>query len=93
MVRFFGYGRRWVSFSLSRVDDVFELRVPRLQVVRSGMVEHSGRSVDDKTLAEDDEAKKTLRREIRAWWQGVAEHLDRLVRPFDAPGCLLLKMS
>jgi hypothetical protein len=26
-----------------------------------------------------DEEKRALRSEIKAWWEGVADHLDRLV--------------
>jgi 1-phosphatidylinositol-3-phosphate 5-kinase len=77
VVRFFGVGVTAVSFALSRVEDVFELCVPRIQITRSGAPEKSAHG-ESSRLAEDEE-KRLLRAEIKAWWQGVAEHLDRLV--------------
>lgn len=35
------------------------------------------------------EDKKALRREIKKWWEGVADHMDKLVRPHTHPSPLL----
>ncbi|KAJ7172306.1 hypothetical protein C8R46DRAFT_1085479 [Mycena filopes] len=112
-----------VSFRISAIeDDIFELRVPRLQItrksgergVRTSMVKDDGASVVSgvsetsgvsrasgvtgvsgvsgvsgtsgstagKTITGGhptvEEEKRTLRREIKAWWEGVADHLDKL---------------
>ncbi|KAJ6535129.1 hypothetical protein B0H19DRAFT_1271776 [Mycena capillaripes] len=88
-----GGGHR-VSFALSPIDDVFELRVPRLQITRkigdkdkgSGASSASARSSIASGVsgasgggpAPVDEEKRALRREIKAWWEGVADHLDKL---------------
>jgi 1-phosphatidylinositol-3-phosphate 5-kinase len=73
IVRLFGYGARHVAFSLSRVDDVFELQVPRLQLAA-----RPPKPAEDQPPPGEEE-KRVLRAEIKAWWQAVAEHLDRLV--------------
>lgn len=88
-----GKGRHRVSFTLSPIDDVFELRVPRLQITRkfgdkgaasarSSIASASATSVSGGGGAGTpvDEEKRALRREIKAWWEGVADHLDKLVR-------------
>ncbi|KAK7007378.1 hypothetical protein R3P38DRAFT_3325358 [Favolaschia claudopus] len=91
-----------VSFRLSTIDDVFELRVPRLQITRksgdkgtnsartSVATSASATSKDDtasvstaassatQAQAPVEEDKRALRREIKAWWEGVADHMDKL---------------
>lgn len=75
-------GRGTVSMSLSTIEDIFELRVPRLQVQRVGekvsraTTETSEVSVEEEAIEDE---KRALRREIRQWWQGVADHIDYLV--------------
>ncbi|KAK7035354.1 hypothetical protein VNI00_011885 [Paramarasmius palmivorus] len=89
IVRHFSNRTHTVSFSIDKVDDVFELRVPRVQIVRGMSVlgGHSGAShestintMGDGSEIEQLEAaeKKKLRREIKAWWEGVADHIDLL---------------
>ncbi|KAJ7482743.1 hypothetical protein FB451DRAFT_1442410 [Mycena latifolia] len=119
---------RVVSFALSEVKDVYELRVPRVRIVRGGgrasvasearnsiaSVASStavsvaslarerdvggskaGKAKDTASSArsslassyttkegggrEGDEEKRALRREIRAWWAGVGECVERMV--------------
>ena len=86
IVRYFSY-RSWVvSFSLSVIEDIFEARVPRLQIVDGS---HQGKGSEkpsekpsleaqDPTV-DSNEEKKTLRREILSWWHGMAEYMDTLV--------------
>ena len=73
-----------LTFTLSMIEEIFELRVPRLQLMRSRAGEkaaqHSPRgSIFDEIKEQGDEEKKVLRREIRAWFQSVSEHIDKLV--------------
>jgi 1-phosphatidylinositol-3-phosphate 5-kinase len=86
IVRHFSYASWVVSFSLSTVDDSFELQVPRLQVVADRT-----RSKPSETLSNGlppgpshshtiSEEKKALRKEILLWWQCVSERIDKLVR-------------
>ena len=65
---------------------LFELRVPRLQLLR-------GRALDFKTSPnpvdrtgperkgsqDSSEEKRDLRREIKEWWQSISDHIDKLV--------------
>lgn len=96
IVRSFSARGHTVSFALSAIDDIFELRVPRLQITRKG---GSGDKSARTSMAKDndeadsiasistamgaggkhvDEQKRALRREIKAWWEGIAEHMDKL---------------
>jgi 1-phosphatidylinositol-3-phosphate 5-kinase len=103
-----------IDYSLSRMDDVYELRVPRLQIVggagtgtgartslansvsvsaRSSVASTNGDAASVASMSTSasgsvkegkegpavDEEKRALRREIKAWWEGVADHLDGLV--------------
>ncbi|PCH34847.1 hypothetical protein WOLCODRAFT_139614 [Wolfiporia cocos MD-104 SS10] len=87
--RKFAYNSRIVTFSLSTVEDMFELQVPRLQIVRRRVLEkssdeHSVSAAQNPShqggSAEDD--RRALRREIKCWWQGLAEHIDQLEENF-----------
>jgi 1-phosphatidylinositol-3-phosphate 5-kinase len=98
IIRHFSYHEKTISIKLSLIEDVFELRVPRLQILRghgkdkeretsefsSAFECHSdsGESVgsfEEELEKEHDESKKVLRKEIKTWWEGVADHMDRLV--------------
>ncbi|KAF8213990.1 hypothetical protein K438DRAFT_1660635 [Mycena galopus ATCC 62051] len=96
IVRHFSVDGRALSFTLSPMDDVFEIRVPRLQITRKGGDKSARSSIastsatsistngDGASLATTagtqpvDEEKRALRREIKAWWEGVADHMDKL---------------
>lgn len=97
LIRYFGISNATVSFSISRVEDIFELKVPRLQIHFGG-----GSAGDDddndendrikfrtrgKVMEEEEESEKKeiLRSEIRNWYKGVFNHLSKLVRPFSLP--------
>ena len=75
IMRHFSTAFGTVSFSLSTIDDIFEFRVPRLQITR----EKSPPSTSISEHPPEDYDKKTLRREIKRWWEGVADHIDKLV--------------
>jgi 1-phosphatidylinositol-3-phosphate 5-kinase len=92
-----------VSFSLSPVREVFELRVPRLKVCKdkdhavasstslntssrnsiasevSAVSSTSGLSGMGEDENNDAAEKRKLRKEIKAWWEGMADRLDVLV--------------
>ena len=78
IVRHFGYKCRQLSFTISAVEDVFEVSVPRLQIIRGKPAEkEDDASQEASTQMEPD--RRALRREIMKWWQGLAEHMDQLV--------------
>ncbi|KAF9254634.1 hypothetical protein L218DRAFT_1082241 [Marasmius fiardii PR-910] len=88
IVRHFSNRTHKVSISIDKVDDVFELRVPRVQIIRGMSVlgpHHAQEAtssllggVKDEVEDEDEMEKKKLRREIKTWWEGVADHVDML---------------
>ncbi|KZT01952.1 uncharacterized protein LAESUDRAFT_662877 [Laetiporus sulphureus 93-53] len=92
--RRFACKSRTVTFSLSKVEDIFELRVPRLQIVRRRGLDKSsdkkGSSAtpnthNDKPSLDGD--RRALRREIMRWWQGLSDHIDKLEENFIADTC------
>ena len=84
IVRHFSAASVDVSFTLSAIEDIFELKVPRLQIVRDtekASVPHT--PLVNKERSEDEaRPKKELRREIKKWWEGVADHIDKIVSLF-----------
>ena len=84
IVRHFSTASVDVSFALSKIEDIFELKVPRLQIVRESekaSVPYAFLANKEKT-EEEDRPKKELRREIKKWWEGVADHIDKIVSFF-----------
>lgn len=78
IVRHFSTASVDVSFALSTIEDIFELKVPRLQILRDTGVPHI--LLGNKEGSEDEaRSKKELRREIKKWWEGVADHIDKIV--------------
>ena len=79
-----------VSFALSKIQAIFELRVPRLQITR-GLEKFSPvTNTSKKEDANMDGAhKKALRREIRKWWEGISDHIDKIVRDVFRPPTLV----
>jgi hypothetical protein len=104
-----------LSFSISRIENMFELRVPRLQINGGHELElererervereaHAGSSAFSSSSGATSRTtttattattgivpgwgggigevkRKVLRREIKRWWEGVADHIDKLVR-------------
>jgi len=62
--------------------------VPRLQITR-GLEKFS--PVTNTSKKEDADAdgthKKALRREIRKWWEGISDHIDKIVRDVSPLVC------
>ncbi|KAM6499935.1 hypothetical protein JOM56_005443 [Amanita muscaria] len=79
-----------VTFTLSEAKDTFELHLPRLQMSRTGAdskdkARHPLSSDSDSPnhgamLLEEDRIQ--LRREIKLFWEGVSDYLDKIVRVF-----------
>ena len=86
IVRHFSTASVDVSFALSTIEDIFELKVPRLQIVRDAEKASVLHIHSENKEGSEDEArpKKELRREIKKWWEGVADHIDKIVR-FSTP--------
>ena len=103
IVRHFSYKGKIVSFRLSAIEDIFHLRGPRLQIVKDKEVEKEGEVVAPRSYSTADEAdvekqsdaeKRLLRREIKSWWESVADHMDMLVSLFTCGFiCLLNDIS
>ncbi|KAI0052167.1 hypothetical protein FA95DRAFT_1602122 [Auriscalpium vulgare] len=85
--RHFSYKSHSVSFSLSAIPDVFELRVPRLQIMHGWSEKPGSEKIRSSILsvamvAQAEAERRELRREIKTWWQSIAEHLDKLELQF-----------
>ena len=80
IVRHFSTKSHTVSFSCSALENVFEIRVPRLQIVRGNGGRLSRDPVATQTEnTEPEEERRVLRREIKRWWEAIADHMDKLV--------------
>ncbi|KAF4621994.1 hypothetical protein D9613_009505 [Agrocybe pediades] len=78
-IRHFSTSHGEVTVAISITGDIFELRMPRLQVARN--VERASpplSSYGTKDAGADVDRKKVLRKEIRKWWEGVSDHIDKL---------------
>ena len=82
IIRYFSHKSYQVYFTLTSVDELFDLRMPRLQFTKIGWVEKAPPATASNTTT-DDADKKELRQEIKQWWQAVAEHLDKVVSPLS----------
>lgn len=79
VVRHFTTDTADISFALSTID-VFELRVPRLQIIQGVDNSSPFNSIGTTNLTDAMDEKRALRMEIRKWWEGVSDHMDRTVR-------------
>jgi len=86
-----------ITFALSTIEDIFEVRVPRLQITkgaeRVATPPNSVGGSEGSDLGSNSEQKKVLRREIRKWWEGVSDHLDTIVGPLPSLKCLFPKST
>ena len=80
IIRHFSTASGDISFTLYKIQDIFELRVPRLQITR-GLEKFSPvtNTIKKEDVGGDGAHKKVLRREIRKWWEGVSDHIDKIV--------------
>lgn len=87
IVRRFSHKGRTVTLTLAEVKEVFEVRVPRLQILKRKAGEMKPVESDSKALkvvSPPGDAHRALRREIVKWWQGLSEHMDQLEDRFIA---------
>lgn len=92
IVRNFRHKGRQLSFTVSVIDDIFEVSVPRLQIIRGKPAENENHAVDEPILPLEPE-RRALRREIMKWWQGLSEHMDELVSYVLHPRQLFLTVG
>jgi hypothetical protein len=69
-----------ITFSTSAIEDIFEVRVPRIQI-RYYEEEKMTRTPSGTSEHDDDveSDRRALRREIRQWWECVSDHVDKIV--------------
>ncbi|CDO76841.1 hypothetical protein BN946_scf185033.g38 [Trametes cinnabarina] len=89
IIRRFSHKGRTVTFTLSDVKDIFEIRVPRLQILRRKTAEKRPpegpqRKSSKGSSGSSGDERRVLRREIMRWWQGLSEHMDQLEDKFLA---------
>ena len=62
------------------------MKVPRLQLTRDAekVSAHSVFGRKEEGTEDETSQKKDLRREIKKWWEGVADHIDKIVK-FSLP--------
>ncbi|KAI0824412.1 hypothetical protein BC628DRAFT_1379436 [Trametes gibbosa] len=82
ILRSFSHKGRIVTFVLSEVKDIFEVTVPRLQILRRKKLA-DGQSEQPKVPpASPAGDRRALRKEIMRWWQGLSDHMDQLEDTF-----------
>ncbi|KAF8264840.1 hypothetical protein EI94DRAFT_1779477 [Lactarius quietus] len=82
IIRHFSHKSFRVSFTLSPIDDIFDILMPRLQFTKGGWVDKPPQ-VTAPNPAVDDLDKKELRQEVKHWWQAIADHLDKVEAEFS----------
>lgn len=81
ILRHFAYKRRILTFALTAVhNDIYELRLPKLQIISGSMPKEEKIISDAKRKQEGEEERLTLGNQIDDWWQGIKVRLDKLVR-------------
>ncbi|GLB42601.1 putative phosphatidylinositol-4-phosphate 5-Kinase [Lyophyllum shimeji] len=91
VLRHFATPTHIVSFACTRLEDIFELRVPPLQIMRgegSPRDGTSGQPTDGQNAEQKagEQERRVLRSEMRAWWAGVADYMDKLEEVFTGNG-------
>ncbi|KIY49694.1 hypothetical protein FISHEDRAFT_40949 [Fistulina hepatica ATCC 64428] len=64
-----------LTYSLSNVTDIYEVRVPRVQIIHRS--NRQAQPIEEDLVTSSDE-RKVLRHEIKEFWQSISEHIDRL---------------
>lgn len=82
IIRRFSHQGCTVTLTLAEIKEVFEVRVPRLQILKRRAEKKPQDSAEQKvskSATPPGDAHRALRREIMKWWQGMSEHMDQLV--------------
>ncbi|KAF8797636.1 hypothetical protein BYT27DRAFT_7265512 [Phlegmacium glaucopus] len=93
IIRHFTTASRDVSFALSTTEDIFELKVPRLQIRRGTEKASVPQTLKEERAEDEASQKKELRREIKKWWEGVADHIDKIERVLEREDTVLIQKS
>jgi 1-phosphatidylinositol-3-phosphate 5-kinase len=82
IIRHFNYKSHIISFSTSPVQDVYEVRIPRVQItkVRALTAQQRGGTIRDTWQSAE---RDKLRLEITMWWKGVKDHMNQLEEVLD----------
>lgn len=87
ITRHFSIGSRVLNINTSQTPAVYELRLPPLHIARSFDNDSSALKLKQEkdgdmseNVVEGVEERRVLRREMKVWWQILAEHIDKLVR-------------
>lgn len=77
LVRHYAFKSYVISFSTSPIEDVYEVRIPRVQITkhRALMAQKEGSTIRDNWQQME---RDKLRLEITMWWKGVKEHMNQL---------------
>ncbi|CAE6434585.1 unnamed protein product [Rhizoctonia solani] len=73
IVRHFSHSGWMMTFETSEVRDVYEVKVPKVRMLRTPM--RTGPGAD---IATDDRVRSELRLQITAFWKGIKDYLDEL---------------
>ncbi|PVF97022.1 hypothetical protein CPB86DRAFT_874463 [Serendipita vermifera] len=82
IIRHFHYKSHTLSFSTSPVQDVYEVRIPRVQItkIRALTSQQRGGTIRDTWQSAE---RDKLRLEITNWWRGVKDHMAQLEEILD----------
>ena len=92
IARHFTYRTHQITFTLTTVEEVYNIEVPRVHFIHSAGVSEEAKSVAGSptvssqcTAPADLEARdvrRILKREIRTWWHALSQRIDNLVGCF-----------
>lgn len=82
IIRNYAYKSYIISFSTSPVQDVYEVKIPRIQITKTRAITsmQEGATIRD-TWQQDERAE--LRLQITSWWKGIKERLNQLEEILD----------
>ena len=79
ILRHFSHKGRVLTFSLTPVHSVFEIRLPKLQILSGSAPMEEKQLLEAKKQLEGEEERQALSTEIDGWWKGIKNRLDKLV--------------
>jgi 1-phosphatidylinositol-3-phosphate 5-kinase len=89
IARHFAYRTHRITFTLSLVEGIYNIEVPRVQFVHGARVSEEAKLISgSSTLSsqcatsvepEPKDVRRTLKREMRTWWHTLSERIDNLV--------------
>ncbi|CAE6459289.1 unnamed protein product [Rhizoctonia solani] len=79
IVRYFSHGGWMLAFETTEVRDVYEVKVPKVRMLRTPM--RTGQGVE---LAMDERVRSELRLQITGFWKGIKDYLNELETYLEA---------